>query len=161
MKKTIIICSSIMVVAISSLTVFLVFLNKTNTAAADGSQMMNQSLMGMITEDMTFEEFSESFQDGLSDETLAEAEKVFDEIQEAMAVEDTEEMRDLMIQLNSLNLFEDSGGYGNFGGRPGDQSGFNITDMVSGSDQQMPPGDGMPAGGNIPQGGGMPGGSGN
>ena len=150
MKRTIIICSCIMFAAISGLTAFILLYNKSSEDAAGGTNMMNQNLLSMITEDMTFEDFSESFQDGLSEETLSEAEKIFDEIQEAMAAEDDDTLNDLLIQMNSLGLFANS----NFGSRP-DQGGFNITDVVGGSEGQMPQGGGPGGqGGQMPPGGG-------
>ena len=153
MKKTIIICSSIIFVSISSLTLFLILFNNGNSASADAQLQMNgQNLMSMITEDMTYEEFSESFQDGLSDETLSEAESLFSEIKEAMSSEDTETLSDLLIQINSLNLFEQSGNM-QFGPGSGD-SGFDITDIVGGSDQNMPQGGGPGQRGEMPGGGG-------
>jgi hypothetical protein len=129
-----------MLVSISGLVAF-ILMHNSNVQAEGTTPMRNQNLLSMISEDTTYEDFSESFQEGLSEETLKEAEDIFNKVKEAITSEDDESLQQLLIQLNSLNLFENSseGGFG----RPDGQDGFNITDVVGDSSNQGgPPNDG-------------------
>lgn len=101
-KRLLIICGCIIVVAAIALIGVLVLKDRNENSLPD---FLDQAAMVGI-EEMTFEQYSMGMRKDLPAETLEEAKRLFEELQQASADGDAGRMNEINMELARLDLFD-------------------------------------------------------
>lgn len=101
MKKTLIICGSILAVAIIAIVciILLTGQNQNQTEMLNGTMLMDPS-------EMTFEEFCMGMKKDLPQETMDEVKRLYEEMQKAFEDEDMDKVNDIYEQLDQLDVYD-------------------------------------------------------
>ena len=102
-KKTIIICGTILVVVVIALVCVLVLTGKPSPEAELPG---NPSVIG--AEDMSFEQFTMGMKQDLPPETMDEVKRLYEQVQKAMKENDTDKMSEAFEELSALGVFDES-----------------------------------------------------
>lgn len=128
-KKTLIVCGSIVIVAVIAMVCIFVLQGKKNTnnmAIMDNGMIMGGS-------EMSFEQFCMGMKEDLPQETMDEVKKLYDEMKQAEKDKDMDRVGEIFEELAHLDVFDTNG----FDMVPGGAS-VIITDMdgnvISGED---------------------------
>lgn len=101
MKKTLIICGSILAVAVIAMVCIIILTNQNQnqTEILNGGMMMDPS-------EMTFEEFCMGMKKDLSPEIMEEVRRLFDEMKKAYKNNQEERIGEIYEELNKLDVYD-------------------------------------------------------
>ena len=100
-KKTIIICGTILVVVVIALVCVLVL-----TGKPSAEPVLSDNPAAIGADDMTFEQFTMGMKKDLPPETMEEVKRLYEQVQEAMEENETDKMQEAFEELNALDVFD-------------------------------------------------------
>lgn len=102
MKKTLIICGSILAVAVIALVCIMIL---TNQKTPNQAEMLNGGML-MDPSEMTFEEFCMGMKKDLPQETMNEVKRLYEVLQKAFEDEDMDKVNEVYKELEQLDVYD-------------------------------------------------------
>lgn len=106
MKKTLIICGSILAVAVIAIVCIILLTNQNQNQ----NEVLNDGMV-MDPSEMTFEEFCMGMKKDLPQETMDEVKRLYDELQKAQENNQIDRVSEIFEELNQLDVYD----FGNSG----------------------------------------------